>query len=287
MQLRHALLILAIASVSLPAQAGTPFSYDANVPLAPVPGAARLLERGVVARDISFTSNGHIVTGEIVTGAKSKSHPGILFVHWLGDPKTTNHTEFEADAIALARRGAVSLLVDTMWAKPNWFDTVGKSADADIATGTAQVIDLRRALDVLQAQPGVDATRLGVVAHDFGAMYASLLAGVDPRPKALVLMAAVPTMSEWYLLGKKAPAPDYAARLNGALDIAGSLSASKAKAYLFQFATKDKYVPAARAQVLFDAGPLPKGEFLYGVDHDLATPAADADRRAWLIEQLF
>ena len=41
--------------------------------------------------------------------------------------------------------------------------------------------DLRRALDVLLAQPGVDPKRIAYVGHDFGAMYGAVLAGVDRR----------------------------------------------------------------------------------------------------------
>jgi len=46
------------------------------------------------------------------------------FVHWLGDPKTTNLTEFSQDALALAHQGCVSLLIDAMWSQPNWYERI-------------------------------------------------------------------------------------------------------------------------------------------------------------------
>ncbi len=239
------------------------------------------------ARPVSFpAAGGGAVSGEIVPGAGPGPHPAVLFVHWLGDPKTTNHTEFEADAVALARRGVTSLLVDTMWAKPDWFDKVGISADADVKQARAQVADLKAALDLLERQPGVDRTRIAYVGHDFGAMFGALLAGEDARPKVYVLMAGVPTMSEWYLLGKKHPDREaYVAALDK-LDITGALARTKAKAILFQFAAHDHYITAERAAAFAAAAPLPRGVFTYDADHSLAVPQAAADRRAWLIENL-
>ena len=249
-------------------------------------GSGRTLAAAVTVYDVSFASpSGKIVIGELVEGPGKWPHPAVLFVHWLGDPKTTNHTEFEPDAIALARKGVTSLLIDTAWAKPGWFDTVGKSADADVAQAQEQIAQLRRALDVLQLQ-GVDPNRIAYVGHDFGAMFGALLAGVDSRPRVFVLMAGVPTMSQWYLLGKTHPQREaYVAALD-ALDIRKSLSASHAKGFLFQFAAKDHYVKREDAAAFFEAAPLPRGLFIYDADHDLETPQAHADRLSWLSEQL-
>ncbi len=79
--------------------------------------------------------------------------PAVLWVHWLGEPATTNHTEFLADARALAARGVVSLLVDMPWSQPNWFESVRKP-ETDYDDVVAQVVTLRRALDCLSGCPG-------------------------------------------------------------------------------------------------------------------------------------
>ena len=242
---------------------------------------------GVVAFDLeaSSTANG-AVKGEVIQGSGAGPHPGVLFVHWLGEPRTTNHSEFEPDAIALARRGVTSVLVDTAWAAPGWFETVGKSADADLVQAHLQVGQLQDALSLLQGLPSVDPARIAYVGHDFGAMFGALLAGVDSRPRVFVLMAGVPTMSQWYLLGKTHPQRNaYVAALD-ALDIRGGLRASHAKAFLFQFAARDHYVKREDAAAFFEAAPLPRGLFTYDADHDLDVPQAHADRLAWLTEQL-
>ena len=196
--------VLLLTFAAPPVRTSERYAYDASAPLSPVFGTQRVLATGVVARDVRFTSTtGDVVTGEIIQGKVSKSRPGILFVHWLGEPKTTNHTEFEPDAIALARHGAVSFLIDAMWSKDGWFDTVGKDAAKDGPLVEAQVIDMRRALDLLLAEPGVDRNRVAFVAHDFGAMFGALMANAETRPKAWVLMAGVPTLAQWYRFGKE------------------------------------------------------------------------------------
>jgi dienelactone hydrolase len=249
-------------------------------------GAATPLPPGVTAREVTFNSDGRKVTGELISGTSKAPHPAVLFVHWLGEPKTTNHTEFEKDAIALARRGVTSLLIDAMWSDPAWFDKVGVSAEADLKQAAGQVADIRKALDLLEAQRGVDKARIALVGHDFGAMFGALAAAEDPRPRVLVLMAGVPTMSEWYLLGKTHPDKAGYVKAMSALDTPPALARSKARAVLFQFAAHDKYIPAERAALFSDTKILPRGVFTYDADHSLDVPQAFADRQAWLVEQL-
>lgn len=291
MKIHFALLTLTLVAAALPARADGLYSYDASMPMAPVLGAARTLETGVIAQDVRFTSpTGHTVMGEIVRGTRKGKHPGVLFVHWLGEPKTTNHTEFEPDAIALARRGAVSLLIDAMWSAPDWFDTVGTDAVKDGPLVEAQVVDIRRALDLLLAQGGVDAAHVAFVAHDFGAMFGALMANVETRPSSWVLMAGVPTLAEWYRFGKaKHALPDYAgyAAAMARYDITGGLAKLSGKAVLFQFAAKDYFIAEAEAFAFIGAVPGAKTAIFYDTDHALTVPAAAADRDGWLAKQLF
>jgi fermentation-respiration switch protein FrsA (DUF1100 family) len=242
---------------------------------------------GAEVRDIDFfSSTGNHVTGEIVRGEGDGPHPAVLFIHWLGAPATTNHTEFEADAAALAKVGVTSLLVDAMWAKPGWIAAVGTDAEADFKATVDQVIDLRGALDVLLAQPDVDKARVALVAHDFGAMVGALLTAVDDRPQTLVLMAGNPYLAEWYRFGKDRPDKEAYAKRIGELDILAGLKASKARAMLFQFSAQDRFIPVANAELLFDAAPEPKGIVWYDTDHALATPQAFKDRQDWLKDRL-
>ncbi len=62
-----------------------------------------------------------------------------------------------------------------------------------------QVIETRRALDLLLSQPGVDQKRIAFVGHDYGAMYGSILAAADKRVKSFILIAGIGSFSDWSL----------------------------------------------------------------------------------------
>ncbi|MBV8638178.1 MAG: hypothetical protein JO322_08835 [Candidatus Eremiobacteraeota bacterium] len=261
------------------------FAYDSKAPLHAVYGMATPHD-GVAMRTIRFASaGGRIVHGMIVEGNGNAMHPVVLFVHWLGDEATTNHTEFQSDAAYLARRGVTSLLIDAMWSQKDWFEK-GRSTQTDYERSIEQVVDLRRSLDALLTLPNVDANRIAYVGHDFGSMYGAVLAGIDGRPQWYVLMAGTTSFSEWYLLGQKPPdVQGYIAQM-APLDPGNYLARSKARAFLFQFSSRDRYVTPDRELAFFEAAPLPRTMAIYDVDHSLATPAAAQDRLAWLAEKL-
>ncbi|MDQ6780919.1 MAG: hypothetical protein M3Z37_07195, partial [Candidatus Eremiobacteraeota bacterium] len=77
-------------------------------------------------REIRFASpRGGRIHAEIVAPLHpAASQGGVLFVHWLGDAKTTDLTEFYPDALRLARHRIVSLLVDAQWAQPHWYEKI-------------------------------------------------------------------------------------------------------------------------------------------------------------------
>jgi fermentation-respiration switch protein FrsA (DUF1100 family) len=260
------------------------FAYNSAAALNLTYGAATQ-RLGVVMKDVRFSSAGRTVRGVIAQGRGNGKHPAVLFVHWLGDEATTNHTEFEDDAARLAQRGVTSLLIDAMWSEKDWFDK-GRSTQTDYQRSIEQVIDLRRSLDALLAQPNVDAARVAYVGHDFGSMYGAILAGVDPRPQWYVLMAGTTSFSEWYLLGRKpADVQAYVAQM-APLDPGNYLARAKARGFLFQFSAHDRYVTPTHALEFFQSAPLPRAMALYDADHSLATPVAAQDRLAWLIEKL-
>ncbi len=291
-------IVACVAALAIPAEANadplpaSAFAYDASVPLQ-VTQKSQTVANGVRSRLVTFASaNGRTLRAEIVSPfVASKPHAGVLFVHWLGDRKSTNHTEFEPDAFALAKKGATSVLLDAQWSeqqygKREWFMQV-RTTDTDYAQSIAQVIDLRRALDLLVAQPGIDPHRIAYVGHDFGAMYGALLSGVDPRPRWYLLMAGNPSFSQWFLLGKKPADVDAYTAQMAPLDPLPYLARSHAQAYMFQFAQKDFYITPENETAFFSAAPSPRSMWVYKIDHSLATPLALQDRLTWLGARIF
>jgi dienelactone hydrolase len=274
---------LILATVLSAAEPAGLFDYDRAAPL-------ELKEIGVETRggavihDVTFVGVKDPIKAYLVAPAKPGSHAAILYVHWFGDPETTNRTEFLTEAVGLAERGVVSLLVDTMWSHKGWWRD--RKPETDLAGGVHQVIELRRAFDLLLAQPGVDPTRTAIVAHDFGAMFSAVMGAADRRAKAYVFLAPTPRLSDWYLFNvKPASVEDYKKEL-APLDPISAVGKLAPAPVFYQFATKDKYVPAPRPQEFYDATAARKLMGTYEADHDLTPTEVGADRVAWLAKEL-
>lgn len=261
------------------------FSYDAAAPLG-VKIVSERHEGSITIQEISFPSpKGGLINGQLMIPRAKLHRGGVLFVHWLGDPKTTNLTEFHRDALTVAQRGNVALLIDAMWSQKDWYEK-GRTPETDYANSIKQVIDLRRSLDVLTSQPGVEPHRIAYVGHDFGAMYGAVLSGVDTRPRWYVLMAGNPSFEKWYTYEAKPKDPAAYTVQMAQLDPLQYLADSKAEEVLLQFANKDQYISAEEAQKFSAAAPLPHGTFIYKAGHSLDVPEAFSDRITWLDARL-
>jgi len=280
-----ALFTIALAARALAAAApASLFDYDRTAPL-DVRELGTENRDGAIIRDLTFVGvKTPVKAYAVAPAAGTGSHAGILYVHWLGEPPTTNRTEFLNEAVALASQGAVSVLVDAMWAQPQWYEK--RIPENDYTEAIHQVIELRRATDLLLAQPGVDPRRIAYVGHDFGAMYGAVMAGVDRRATTYVFMAGVPHFIDWFLFARQ-PKDLAAYRAQIApLDPANFLLQLAPAPVFFQFAAHDEYVSAAAAAEFYAAALPRKQTALYNAGHDLHTPEVAADRVTWLIRTL-
>ena len=262
------------------------FNYDATVPLKVTEKGVEKRE-GASVRDVTFNAlTGKDVAAYIVTPEGPGPHPAVLWVHWLGEPETTNRTQFLKEAVALASKGVLSVLVDTMWStavNPDWF---GKRVpEQDYGNSIKQVIALRRAMDLLLAQPNVDKARIGVVGHDYGGMYSMLMAGVDQRARAYVYIAVVPSLNDWAFLGPQPKSKAAYLRQNAMLELTDYLRQVKNASTFLQFGTKDVYVSRVDGGILAAAAGAKNRKF-YEADHDMHLPEIAADRDAFLLKEL-
>jgi len=262
------------------------FDYDHTRPLDVKDVTAPKTTDGVTVRDITYDSaDGTKVSAWLVTPAASGSYAAILFLHWLGQ-ENSNRDEFLAEATALAKRGVVSLLPTRLF--PGVIEPTDWRTDRQSIVD--QTIQLRRGLDVLVAQPGVDANRLAFVGHDYGAMDGSVLAAVDHRLKATVLMTVDATWANWffgYFSLSPSDEPEYSQAMKAFDPIAFIPNIAPEKLFL-QFADTDKYVPAeTAAQVTAAAGASAKSTTYTDSTHDLQNCApATVDREAFLAAAL-
>ena len=242
-------------------------------------------QRGdVTVRDITFSPGpGRETKAYLVVPKGNGPFAGILWVHWLGEEKS-NRTQFLNEAVELAPKGAVSLLVDAMWSAPEWFGH--RIPEKDYENSIRQVIELRRALDLLLSQSNVDKTRIGFVGHDYGAMYGMLMAGVDQRVNTFVFIAATQSLNDWAFLGPQPKSKSAYLKQNSHLELTDYLRQVKNASKLFQFGRGDFYVSQADAAVLFGAAPEPKQRKMYDAGHKMESNEIVKDRDEWLIKQL-
>ena len=243
---------------------------------------------GVTIRDVNYaayTAPRGRIKAYLVRPARNGRCAGVLFFHWLGEPNG-NRNQFLDEAVALAKQGTVSLLIQGYfpWA------VAPHDGETDRQRVIDETIEVRRALDLLLSQPQVDRKRVGYVGHDYGAMYGALVAGVEKRVKAYVLMAGVGSFSDWsldYWLAKTAaPGKEAYRQAMKTVEPISHISHVAPASLLFQFANTDKYIAKAAATAFFDAASQPKQILWYDSKHDLNVEAARNDRREWLTKQL-
>jgi dienelactone hydrolase len=170
------------------------FDYDSRSPLEL--RETNIEKRGnVMLIEVNYAgASGDRVPAYLVLPHGGDNHPAIIWGHWLmkGSP-FANKDEFLEEALVLARAGVISVLVDAPQARydfpppPNdLLEDVKQQSEAS----AHQVIDLRRAVDLLMVRKDIDRKRIAYVGHSWDAHVGAILAGVETRVCCYVLMAS-------------------------------------------------------------------------------------------------
>jgi dienelactone hydrolase len=244
-------------------------------------------ENRVTIKDVNYAAydprHGRI-RAFLIAPAGRGPFAGVVFFHWLGKPNG-DRSEFLDEAVAMAKQGTVSLLIQGYF--PWSEDPTDGPADRQRVIG--QTIEARRALDLLLSQPKVDRRRVGYVGHDYGAMYGAILAGVETRVRAYVLMAGIGNFGDWslkYWPGTAKGGEEAYRQAMRAVDPILYVPHAAPAALLFQFSNTDIYISKDSATAFFAAASQPKQIKWYDVSHQLNIEQALHDRRDWLMRQL-
>lgn len=210
------------------------------------------------------------------------SQAGILFLHWLGQIHS-DRTEFLAEAIQLAPRGAVSLLPEGVFP----WRVAPSGQPADVTAIKRQLAVFQACLNWLIAKSYVSGSRVAVVGHDYGAMYGALLANSDSRVHTAVLATPDATWGHWfvkYWLGFTGSRAARYKALFASLQPVRDVSRLGSHE-LFQWAGKDIFVSAGVRKRFAAAAPLSPVDFFPDSDHQLTT-AAQVARDKFLAAEL-
>jgi len=170
------------------------FDYDSNSRLEL--RETNIEKRGnVMLIELNYAgAGGDRVPAYLVLPRGGDNHPAIIWGHWLqkGSP-LANKDEFLEEALALAQAGVVSVLVEAPQARHDFppppndlLEDVKQQSEAS----EHQVIDLRRAVDLLFVRKDIDRKRIAYVGHSWDAHVGAIMAGVETRICCYVLMAS-------------------------------------------------------------------------------------------------
>lgn len=272
------------------------FDYQRNAPLDVKENGVED-KNGVRIHDISYASpKGGRVTAYLVVPSHRRKLAGIVFMH----QRPGSRKVFLDEAVQLAKAGAVSLLIDAPFSrtgesKRDFDPTVTRPEyDRDIYIQT--VVDLRRGVDLLLSRSGVDPKRIGFVGYSFGAHTGAILAGVEKRIKAFVIMSGAPSLTEFLRVSTipaivetrnsltKEQQENYFTTL-GLVDPINYIGHVAPSALFLQFGKKDRY-PSEEMQTLYaKAASNPKLVKTYDAGHEL-NDEARTDRAEWLRKQI-
>jgi uncharacterized protein len=134
-------------------------------------------------RPVTFRSKGQpafTLEGIIHTPSQTKDAPAVVLCHPQPASSDMNDPFTVSLAKSLAEAGMVVLRFN--------FRGVGKSQGQQ-TDGRMEPLDLAGAIDTILTVPGVNASKLGVIGHGFGAYIALLYAPFDARIRTIVAVS--------------------------------------------------------------------------------------------------
>jgi dienelactone hydrolase len=260
------------------------FAYDSSVPLDMKDAIPPVSRDGVTVREITYQATSEMrVPAFLVSPSGGGPFPAVIFLHAEGAGGLSKD-EFLDEAIDLAMRGVVSLLPSRLF--PGMTTPVDWRTDRQSVVD--QVVQLRRGIDLLLSQPGVDAERIGYVGHDYGGMNGAILAAVDDRVKTAVFMSFNATWAEWFFLNyyfDDSARTEYPKGM-AAMDPIAAIAHLPHTSIFLQYGGQDGFNSSEMRAKVEAAAQGEKTTVYPDAGWNIDVPAARTDRTAWLITEL-
>lgn len=265
-----------------PAPTG-PFAYDAGAALAVQSRQIAAGRLGSV-RDLSYTSpRGGRVPALLVLPSSKGAHPAVVLLHGAGGDRR----ELLGLAAGLAARGIVGMTISS---------PVARLQTQTLPAGVAgvrrrsalleqEVVDLRRAVDVLRGRPEVDPARLGFLGYSAGARSGAILSGVEPRIGSFVLVSGGADPVSAYVRGADPALRKQVIPLLSEVDPLRWIHQARPNTIFFEDGKRDAIVPHHALVALIRAAPKPQRVRWYDTGHR-PNGREQADAIAWLAQRL-
>jgi dienelactone hydrolase len=259
------------------------FSDDSSAPLHYVDrGRINKPSVQLAVRDISYSSGKRTIEGYLVVPPGSERRPAVVFVHGSGGDRS----ELLGLAAELARRGVVTLTISapsqSVTSTPTTLDGL---LDQARSLTVADVVAVRRAVDVLQGLPQVDANRIGYVGWSLGARLGAVVAAAEPRVKALVLVSAGAEPLSAFVAQAPAGARQRVRTVLGSVDPLRYIAWAKSGSLLLEDGRRDEVVPQNALLNVVHAAPKGTAVRWYDAPHAL-NKRAYRDAFDWLEKKL-
>jgi dienelactone hydrolase len=262
-----------------------PFLYaDTRAPLHIVSRPVATGRPAIQVRDVSFAGRRTRVYGYLVLPAKANGRlKSVILLHGAGG----NRSYFLPYARRLAGRGFAALTLTA----PSRLQarTRGLGARAMLRRlpelAAEDVVAVRRAVDFLNTLDAVDPRRSGLVGWSAGARAGAIVAGVEPRIRAVVLMSGgSPPVSEYVSVAPAALKADFRKAFT-LMDPLRWIARGRPGSIFLQDGLHDELVPRPALEGLAQAAPPRTRVRWYDAGHRLNAKAF-RDQLAWLERRL-
>lgn len=254
-------------------------------------GPLKVVNRGTVAshngitiHDVAFQGRSGPVDAYVVTPAKHGKAPAVILLHGSGGSRS----DFLPSAITYAQHGAVGLTMTAPSDKaPAPAASVGALGRLRLQESLTKddVVAVRRAVDYLSSLPSVDPKRIGVVGWSEGARTGAVVAGVEPRIKALDLMSGGALPVATYVAAAPSKLRPAVQRSLTTLDPLHWIALARRGTLFLQDGRQDTIVPQKALGDLAAAAPKGSRVQWYPAGHPLNRKAV-SDQVAWLSQRL-
>lgn len=254
------------------------FEYDRAAPLN-IQEEARWYEDNAEWIDFSYESSmGGRVDARLIIPPGNGPFPGMILQHGGGGAATLEDMDYFAREFV--DHGAVTIMITDPYRRPGgWVPTpyMGNTwplfTESDLRIKIQLILDQRRAIDILESRPEVDSDRLAYFGVSFGGMMGGLLAGVEDRLKAYVLVVGDGGLVEHTADpgedGLNIHFSEEWAALMWPTESLHFVGRAAPAALLFQNGINDMHVPAHDAIRYYTAASEPKTIMWYDAGHGL------------------